>query len=822
MKMQRLFGLVLVLALLATLNKPVESSNENHVGPGQTCDTGYRCSGTRTTDTQDPTVPSGLTAASVATRSVFSSLPIIPGENVSLYGMDTPAGSGRHLGTPSTTIYEVTNLNDSGSGSLRYGLEQVDSPKTIVFNVSGTIELFSDIVIGGFTGNEAETKGSYITIAGQTAPPPGITIKRHGITIERNCHDVLMQHMRFRTGDQDITINYPTGWVLEDGTVYSHANSGYMAQLWYNGTLLTRNAGALATVGSNEWDSSGKPYTLYVNVGENPQDGVLTCTYTKSQTPDPITMSGSYSPEHSPPWYPADNIVFDHCSLAWGADILLQTGASNFTVMNTIIGEGLGHPLGSKGAHAKGMLVLGYHNGLGSAENIAVVQNLFINHNNRMPMISYGSAVVANNLVFDWDINGIGVDDHTDNSYPVKISIVGNYIIEAERNTAIILQIGRTGSKLFLGADNFAGGIVQTDPYNAPTYIRQCHTWSNCTDIPEEVKVSTAADAIWPTGYTTMSAVDARAYILANVGACRAFSDAVDIRLLSDVENEIARDVLECVACQNSDCFDLDVPFDCCTGDGEGTCPDRTWPILAENTRALDIPENPNEIQPSGYTKLEEWLHGYLAEVEIGGPDTTPPTRFNGQPTGALPSGVTSATLSLTTNETAACKYSTFAGVAYSSMSDTFTTTEGVSHSTTVSGLKDGASYTYYVRCADEADNVNTDDYPITFSVAEPLALHGAPADKAIRLSWTVTGTLPVTSTWQIDYQSQSGTLYTPITGIISPTRAYTLTGLTNYVWYTVTLNAMSGSASLLADTVRVMPTGIFVYLPLVLRGYSP
>jgi hypothetical protein len=99
------------------------------------------------------------------------------------------------------------------------------------------------------------------------------------------------------------------------------------------------------------------------------------------------------------------------------------------------------------------------------------------------------------------------------------------------------------------------------------------------------------------------------------------------------------------------------------------------------------------------------------------------------------------------------------------------------------------------------------------------LTLHGAPADEAIHLTWTVTGDLPPTSTWQIDYQSQTGTLYLPITGIISPTRAYTLTGLTNYVWYTVTLNSMLGSTPSLTDTVRVMPSDIFIYLPFVLKG---
>jgi hypothetical protein len=104
--------------------------------------------------------------------------------------------------------------------------------------------------------------------------------------------------------------------------------------------------------------------------------------------------------------------------------------------------------------------------------------------------------------------------------------------------------------------------------------------------------------------------------------------------------------------------------------------------------------------------------------------------------------------------------------------------------------------------------------------VDEPptLTLHAAPANQAIHLNWTFSGNLPPTSTWQIGYQSQTGTLYPPFTGITSPTRAFTLSDLGNYVWYTVTLNAMLGSTPWLTDTARAMPTGIFVYLPAVPR----
>ena len=198
--------------------------------------------------------------------------------------------------------------------------------------------------------------------------------------------------------------------------------------------------------------------------------------------------------------------------------------------------------------------------------------------------------------------------------------------------------------------------------------------------------------------------------------------------------------------------------------------------------------------------------------------DSTPPSRSNGQPTGTLSPGTTLTIISLTTDETATCKYSTTPNTAYASMANTFSTTGTTFHSTTVSGLENGGRYTYYVRCEDAASNANPDDYPITFSVAEPLVLHGAPADETIYLSWTVNTTLPVTSTWRLAYDGPTGDQPSPISNIISPTRAYTLTGLTNYHWYTVTLNAMLNSTPFLTDTVTVMPTDIFVYLPLVLR----
>lgn len=107
--------------------------------------------------------------------------------------------------------------------------------------------------------------------------------------------------------------------------------------------------------------------------------------------------------------------------------------------------------------------------------------------------------------------------------------------------------------------------------------------------------------------------------------------------------------------------------------------------------------------------------------------DTTPPVLSSGSPSGSQPAGTTSANLTLSTNETATCKYGTTAGVAYSSLPSTFTTTNSTSHSTTVSSLSNGTSYNYYIRCQDTSGNPTTQDFTISFSVASPTGDTTAP-----------------------------------------------------------------------------------------------
>lgn len=86
-------------------------------------------------------------------------------------------------------VHAVTNLNDAGPGSLRDALG--GGNRTVVFRVSGTIELQSDLVI----------RHSNITIAGQTAPGDGICLRRSPLRID-GANDIIVRFLRVRPGDE--------------------------------------------------------------------------------------------------------------------------------------------------------------------------------------------------------------------------------------------------------------------------------------------------------------------------------------------------------------------------------------------------------------------------------------------------------------------------------------------------------------------------------------------------------------------------------------------------------------------------------------------
>ncbi|MEA1925075.1 MAG: hypothetical protein U9M95_04325 [Candidatus Altiarchaeota archaeon] len=106
---------------------------------------------------------------------------------------------------------------------------------------------------------------------------------------------------------------------------------------------------------------------------------------------------------------------------------------------------------------------------------------------------------------------------------------------------------------------------------------------------------------------------------------------------------------------------------------------------------------------------------GYIGPINAT--DTNPPAHSNPHPTGTLPAGTTSTNISLETNVQAICRYSNTSNTNYTDMEHNFTYTNSTNHSTLVTHLENGKTYTYYVRCNSTEGYVNTDDFNITFSV---------------------------------------------------------------------------------------------------------
>lgn len=192
-------------------------------------------------------------------------------------------------GGRSGSVYHVTNLNDSGSGSLRDAISQ--SNRIIVFDVAGVININSRLV---FKNN--------LYVAGQTAPGEGITVYGDGVSFS-GANNIIVRHMRFRMGKN----------------------------------------------GSNGKDCAG------IANGQN--------------------------------------MIFDHCSFAWGQDETFSinpdgkgSGPDNITLQNCIIGQGLLD-------HSAG--------GLMQADFITLYRNFYCDNSTRNNKIK-GKAQYVNNVVYNW------------------------------------------------------------------------------------------------------------------------------------------------------------------------------------------------------------------------------------------------------------------------------------------------------------------------------------------------------------------------------------------------------------------------------------
>lgn len=159
----------------------------------------------------------------------------------------TPGGRGGR-------IVRVTSLEADGPGSLRAAIE-LPVARTIVFEVGGVIDL---------AGHALEIKDPYITIAGQTAPSPGITLIRGGI--DARTHDVVVEHLRVRTGEAGFAKH--SGWERDGLSTFDGAANvvvDHCSFAWATDENLSASGKRFAGATPDEWRAATSHDIIYSN-----------------------------------------------------------------------------------------------------------------------------------------------------------------------------------------------------------------------------------------------------------------------------------------------------------------------------------------------------------------------------------------------------------------------------------------------------------------------------------------------------------------------------------------------------------------------------
>ncbi|HEX7062225.1 MAG TPA: hypothetical protein VF200_09650, partial [Woeseiaceae bacterium] len=250
------------------------------------------------------------------------------------------------------------------------------------------------------------------------------------------------------------------------------------------------------------------------------------------------------------------------------------------------------HP---SGPHGLGVLI----NSRQEGSKAAVIGNLFAHSWGRNPRSNAPEFVLVNNVVYNAkDAETMLFNDHgltSDNT------VVGNVYIKGPNATNSVKSVRLIGDTGY-GADLLLGTKVYLSD-NRSMHATE-DPWSivdNRSGIARDL-LQALSRLIWLSdGFDALPSSEVVDYVLANAGMRPGARNPVDARVVADVKNGTGR-IINCVAANGSDR---------CTKNAGG------WPKIAENRRALTIPDNPGvDDDGDGYTRAEEWLQAMAAEVE--------------------------------------------------------------------------------------------------------------------------------------------------------------------------------------------------------------
>lgn len=296
------------------------------------------------------------------TSFASTEIPAFPG--AAGHGALTPGGRGG-------AVYQVTNLNDSGPGSLRAAVE-ASGPRTVVFRVAGVIALQSNLQI----------TSPYLTIAGQTAPAPGVTLRfassaytsddpeRAKILMEISTHDVIVRYLKFRRGDSvlegdNIEIKAPAERIIFDHVSLSWSTDESVSIWTYEETDAEQAQG----IRDVSFQQSIIAESLRQDIGHWIDPAI---EHTPEQLADPT-----------------------------------YTDYRGSTVANS-------HPLG---------FIVGGKSGYTSwqaVQNIDIHHNLFANNTHRNPRVMARGVRVINNFIYNWFTRA------GSSSYSTQVDYIGN------------------------------------------------------------------------------------------------------------------------------------------------------------------------------------------------------------------------------------------------------------------------------------------------------------------------------------------------------------------------------------------------------------
>lgn len=162
------------------------------------------------------------------------------GTGALLWPTPLPGWSETRGGRGGATI-EVTSLAASGPGSLAAALAAA-GPRTVVFRIGGTIDL---------AGATLTVTSPYVTIAGETAPNPGITIIRGGLAIQS--HNTIVRHIRIRPGEAGFAKQ--SGWEVDGITIGRSYDVilDHVSASWATDETLSANGGGFYGPSIDDW-----------------------------------------------------------------------------------------------------------------------------------------------------------------------------------------------------------------------------------------------------------------------------------------------------------------------------------------------------------------------------------------------------------------------------------------------------------------------------------------------------------------------------------------------------------------------------------------